>query len=270
MVRMAFNVLDTDRSGVVTLDEVESRYDASVHPEVKTGKKTKQQALREFMSVWDKHEQDGLITYVEFEDYYKEISASIDGDDYFELMIRNAWRIAGGKGQAANTANLRVLVTNADGSQSVQTVEDELGLRQGDIDGIKNRLSKQGVNATSVGLFYGEDQGRGGGGKVTAKPTLSDKTVRSRPSSANQGGAVQPSPSMSSTAVRSAFNRNMAAVKLAAVFRGNVARKVAAQERKKVEAVARAKEEEDLEANRPKPKIQSRPVVIKKRADARR
>ena len=38
------------------------------------------------------------------------MSASIDLDDYFELMIRNAWHIPGGEGWCANTANKRVLV----------------------------------------------------------------------------------------------------------------------------------------------------------------
>ena len=55
----------------------------------------------------------------------------IEDDDYFELMMRNAWRMAGGKGFAANTANRRVLVTHKDGRQSVETVNDELGLKAG-------------------------------------------------------------------------------------------------------------------------------------------
>ena len=97
------------------------------------------------------------MTYEEFEDYYKEISASIDGDDYFELMIRNAWRIAGGEGQAANTANLRVLVTDKDGKQKVATVEQELGLKQGDKEEIIKRLTKQGVDASNVELYGGID-----------------------------------------------------------------------------------------------------------------
>ncbi|RYG62823.1 DUF4496 domain-containing protein, partial [archaeon] len=123
IVRQAFNLLDKDSSGEVSVDEVLQCYDLTWHPEVRAGKMTVQEAARDFMKTWDRQEVDGKITFDEFEDYYKEISASIDDDDYFELMIRNAWRIAGGTGMAANTANRRVLVTNKDGSQSVQTIE---------------------------------------------------------------------------------------------------------------------------------------------------
>ena len=105
MVKMAFDILDRDLNGVVTVDEVASVYDVSQHPDVLAGKKTPQQVLREFVDQWDRHDHNGIITLEEFEDYYKGISAGIDGDDYFELMIRNAWRIAGGEGDCENTAN---------------------------------------------------------------------------------------------------------------------------------------------------------------------
>lgn len=78
------------------------------------------------MTVWETHKRDQIVTIEEFEDYYKDMSASIDSDDYFELMIRNAWHIAGGEGQTANTSIKRVLKTNADGSQEVVMVENDL------------------------------------------------------------------------------------------------------------------------------------------------
>jgi hypothetical protein len=37
------------------------------------------------------------VTPKEFQQYYAALSASIDEDDYFELMMRNAWHISGGK-----------------------------------------------------------------------------------------------------------------------------------------------------------------------------
>ncbi len=157
VIRMAFNVLDTDRSGYITVEEIADVYDVSHHPDVTMGKKTEKQALREFMGQWERGEKDGIITYEEFEEYYKDISASIDDEDYFELMIRNAWRIAGGEGQSANTANLRVLVTDKDGKQRVATVEKELGLKQGDREEIRKRLAAQGVDASNVELYGGMD-----------------------------------------------------------------------------------------------------------------
>lgn len=127
MVHMAYNVLDKSGDGLVTIDDIMDIYDASYHPDFISGRKTKEEVLREFMQVWETHKKDGIVTKEEFEDYYKDISASIDSDDYFELMIRNAWHIAGGEGQTANTTIKRVLKTNPDGSQEVVMVEDDLG-----------------------------------------------------------------------------------------------------------------------------------------------
>jgi len=61
------------------------------------------------MGQWDTLNKDGTVTPEEWEEYYKDVSASIDDDDYFELMIRNAWHIAGGKGQYENTTIKREL-----------------------------------------------------------------------------------------------------------------------------------------------------------------
>lgn len=38
---------------------------------------------------------DGQITLDEFIEYYTNISASIDNDEYFALMMNNSWNISG-------------------------------------------------------------------------------------------------------------------------------------------------------------------------------
>jgi len=39
---------------------------------------------------------DHIVTYDEFTEYYNNISASIDNDEYFALMMNNAWKINDG------------------------------------------------------------------------------------------------------------------------------------------------------------------------------
>ncbi|RYY32276.1 hypothetical protein EON62_05550, partial [archaeon] len=88
IVDMAFKVLDKDGSGEVTLDDIRERYDTSKHPEVISGRKSRDQVLREFLDGFDGGQRDGKVTPQEFARYYANVSAYIDHDDYFELMMR--------------------------------------------------------------------------------------------------------------------------------------------------------------------------------------
>jgi len=152
LVLKAFRVLDKEGKGEVTLKDLGAIYDVSQHPLVLSGKITKEQALKLFLQNWDIN-RDGKITAQEFLDQYEWVSSSIDRDDYFELMIRNAWHISGGTGVAQNTANLRVLVTFTDASQKVVEVENDFGLDKTDNAKLREALEKQGVkNIQKVAL----------------------------------------------------------------------------------------------------------------------
>jgi Ca2+-binding EF-hand superfamily protein len=145
LVRKAFAVLDKTGDGEVTIDDLIGVYDVSKNPDVLAGRLTERQALEEFLSQWDKTDKDGVVTQAEFLEYYKDVSASIDDDDYFELMIRNAWHLSGGEGWSENTANKRVLITLSDGRQQVVEIINDLGIKKGDTAEMKKRLEAQGI-----------------------------------------------------------------------------------------------------------------------------
>lgn len=103
LVAQAFAVIDANGDGIVDVEEVVRCYDASEHPKVKSGEMTTNDVLMEFLETFEVGETvDGRVTAQEFINYYHNISASIDDDDYWELMIRNAWHISGGEGWCAN------------------------------------------------------------------------------------------------------------------------------------------------------------------------
>merc|ERR1711865_457078 len=94
IVRMAFQKLDKNGSGEITVDDLRGVYDCSKHPAVKNKIKTEDEVLKEFL---EKYEQkcikDGIVTWDEFLHYYKVMSADIPNDDYFVLLLRRAWQI---------------------------------------------------------------------------------------------------------------------------------------------------------------------------------
>lgn len=157
LVMQAFRILAPDAS-YVPFAEMKRRFGAALprHPEVLSGKKSEDEVMRDFIATWDKN-RDDTITSDEFLDYYNDLSCSIDHDDYFELVIRNAWHMSGGDGWCENTSNKRVLVTHSDGSQEIVECKNDLGLD------FKNRqeliafLKRQGVeDIVQVDLHGGQ------------------------------------------------------------------------------------------------------------------
>jgi Ca2+-binding EF-hand superfamily protein len=102
LVKKAFEKLDKDGSGVVDINDIKGVYNATKHPDVKSGKKTEDEVLMEFLETFETHHnvlsgkaRDSSVTWDEFIEYYNNISASIDNDEYFQLMMNNAWQLDG-------------------------------------------------------------------------------------------------------------------------------------------------------------------------------
>ena len=77
----------------MNLEDIARLYDVSRHPDVINGLKEPKDLYLDFMSKWDTQVADGIITFEEFLDYFGDVSASIDSDEYFATMMKNAWKL---------------------------------------------------------------------------------------------------------------------------------------------------------------------------------
>lgn len=100
IVRTAFKKFDADNSGSVSIQDLKGYYSANEHPDVKNGSKTTDEILLEFLDTFDMHHRiryktqpDHVVTMEEFIEYYNNISCLINDDEYFDLMINNAWNL---------------------------------------------------------------------------------------------------------------------------------------------------------------------------------
>lgn len=59
------------------------------------GKKTKKEIVAEFLNEFDgaKGNDDGIVTWKEWVDYYTDLSMGIANDDYFIQMMESVWQI---------------------------------------------------------------------------------------------------------------------------------------------------------------------------------
>jgi len=55
LVRKAFDKLDKNANGIIEIDDIKGVYNAKFHPEVKSGKKTEEEVLFEFIDTFELH-----------------------------------------------------------------------------------------------------------------------------------------------------------------------------------------------------------------------
>ena len=100
VVKAAFEKLDRDGSGGLTVDEIKSKYNARAKPSVMEGKQSEDDALYEFLDQFDNHVMLGKgkgmdnnreVSLTEFIEYYNCVSCSIDSDYNFEQEVALTW-----------------------------------------------------------------------------------------------------------------------------------------------------------------------------------
>lgn len=130
LVRAAYAKLDTTQSGVAACAKVQAparrappaaRSRESAHfesvqvkasfvardaPAVKSGKRTEAQLLKEFLDDVRAAPGSGDVTCQNFCDYYAGVSASIDDDAFFQLMLWSTWSL-GGEGGGSGARGVR-------------------------------------------------------------------------------------------------------------------------------------------------------------------
>ncbi|RDD39748.1 Calcyphosin-like protein [Trichoplax sp. H2] len=90
----AFRKLDKTGDSVITIDDLKGVYNPRKHKKYMNGEWTEEQVFRSFLDSFDSPDDpDGRVTHEEFLNYYSGVSASIDSDAYFDLMMRNAWKL---------------------------------------------------------------------------------------------------------------------------------------------------------------------------------
>ncbi|EDQ93062.1 uncharacterized protein MONBRDRAFT_13937 [Monosiga brevicollis MX1] len=92
--RPPFQKLDKDGNGRITKEDLKGVYDVKKNPKYISGEMDEDELLEEFLASFDTPGRaDGKVEWDEFVSYYSGVSASIDTDTYFVLMMTQAWKL---------------------------------------------------------------------------------------------------------------------------------------------------------------------------------
>merc|ERR1712080_789439 len=89
VVQAAFKKADRNGDGILNAEDLKRTYNVREHPKYKSGEWDAQQVYESFLNSLepDPAKRDGHVTEEEFIKYYTGVSASVDKDSHFDLMM---------------------------------------------------------------------------------------------------------------------------------------------------------------------------------------
>jgi len=81
----------TSCSGYVEVHQLQQNWNPRCHPEVGATTITEVEAMEEFLNQWDLTSSDGMVSYDEFLDYYRDVSMAVEKGEIFVDIVRKAW-----------------------------------------------------------------------------------------------------------------------------------------------------------------------------------
>lgn len=94
IVKEAFEKADKTGDGQLTVADLKSIFNPRRHPKYMRGEMNETQVMEEFLAGFEgPDEKDGVVTWEEFLNHYSGASSACDDDAYFDLMMRNCWKL---------------------------------------------------------------------------------------------------------------------------------------------------------------------------------
>jgi Ca2+-binding EF-hand superfamily protein len=101
LVEMAFESIDLDKDGRITINELKGSFSGKGHPDVRANLRSQDEVRGEFIESFEAHHSSTnskrsiYISKEEFSDYYNNLSCMIAEDDYFEGILKSSWKLTG-------------------------------------------------------------------------------------------------------------------------------------------------------------------------------